>query len=62
LPVTLLLDDQVFFVIPAKAGIHVVSATDWIALKLHFVPGSPLHYARSDDNMEHFALKNLIIE
>ncbi len=42
------LDDQVFSVIPAKAGIQGVSVVSWIALTLHFVPGSPLRYARND--------------
>ena len=32
------------------------------AEKLHFVPGSPLRCARNDGNMEHFTLKNLIME
>jgi len=49
---SLLPDVLVFSVIPAKAEIQGVSVSAWIALKLHFVPGSPLRYARNDESRQ----------
>jgi hypothetical protein len=36
-------------VIPAEAGIQQLQGLCWIALKLHYVPGSPLRCGRNDE-------------
>jgi len=56
----IILDVQVFSVIPAKAGILKVSDGSGIALKLHFVPAAPLCCARNDNYCKALSQKKYV--